>query len=140
MTLNCFFFRNRWWSLQINKAFKCTFFIFIFAKIYIYELSGPYFITQSLGFDGAGVSVFDSKSKNSWFKPHQHLMNWAILMSPNRTKHCLWIYIYIWKILSLSELCFLGSHTTKHYVMKGPDFTHLVLELPFSFTSKLIFP
>ena len=24
------------------------------------ELSGPYFITQSLGFDGAIVSVFDS--------------------------------------------------------------------------------
>ena len=24
------------------------------------ELSGPYFITQSLGFDGAVVSVFDS--------------------------------------------------------------------------------
>ena len=45
------------------------------------EHSGPYFITQSPGFDVGVVSVFDSESKDSRFKPrqllNQKLMNWA---------------------------------------------------------------
>ena len=58
----------------------------VFIYIYIYiciielvEVSGPFFITQLSGFDGAMVSVYDTQSKDSWFKPskllNQKLMN-----------------------------------------------------------------
>ena len=63
------------------------------------ELSGPYFIPQLSGFDGAVVSVYDTQSKDSWFKPskllNQKLMNWAKLASPIRTKHCVYGCIYM---------------------------------------------
>ena len=56
--------------LTENKLLRCE---YIYINIYneLVELSGPFFITKSSGFDEAKVSVLDPKSKDSWFKPRQ---------------------------------------------------------------------
>ena len=64
------------------------------------ELPGPYFIIQSLGFDGAVVSVFDSKSKDSWFNAKSksdelsHADYWWVLIRQNTVSKDMYI-LYI---------------------------------------------
>ena len=62
-----------------HRATQVFIYIYIYMHNELVEVSGPCFITQLSGFDGAVVSVYDTQSKDSWFKPskllNQKLMN-----------------------------------------------------------------